>query len=536
MTASTSPGPGMLSRRAAMKAGVALPAAVAGVGVASRPVVAQPAQAGLTPDRVAEAVAQLPSMVREAMGSTGIPGVAVAVVYDDAQVYAEGFGVRDSGAADPVDADTVFQIASISKPVSSTVIAALVGEGTIAWDTKIADLDPAFALADPWVTANVTISDLFSHRSGLPAHVGDELEDLGGDRVAILHSLRHVPLAGAFRASYAYTNYGLTAAAEAVASSAGVEWETLVAERLFQRAGMLRTTGRHAEFVTMSNRAVGHVSEGGAWVHRFDRQPDAQSPAGGVSSSVNDLTRWIRLHLNGGVLEGEPIVEQAALEATYLPHAIQRVSERPARQPAGFYGLGWNVDYDAQGDIVLGHSGAFILGAATCVRLLPQYGLGIVVLTNAAPVGVAEAISLAFFDLCRFGEVRNDYLTIMRGVLEEALAPPFGQDVAEPAVDFSPPRESATYVGRYANAVFGELEVFADGSELSMVLGPAGMTFPIEHHSRDVFSYYASGETGEARAAVTFTVGADDRARRVVIENLDLYGMGMFVRIPEDDS
>ncbi len=515
------------TRRRAVQVGSVTP--LLAVAVASgTPVATAQDQPGVSPDRVTSAVSALPGIVRDLMDRTGVPGMAVAVVYGDEVLVATGYGVCDAAAGEPVDADTVFQIASLSKPVSTTVVAALVGEGVVAWDTRMAEIDPGFALSDPWVTANVTLEDLFSHRSGLPDHAGDTLEDLGGDRDAVLHSLRYIQPHGPFRSSYAYTNAGFTAAAIAAASEVGMEWEDVAAVKLFEPAGMTRTTMRNSEFVAMDNRAVGHVLQGDTWVHAFDRQPDVQSPAGGVSSSVNDLARWMRVQLNAGSIDGEQIIPATALEGAHVPHVVFP-SDHPSTEPASFYGLGWNVSYDG-GDIVLSHSGAFAYGAATTVRLLPKDGLGIVVLTNAAPIGVAESASLAFMDLCQTGEVSMDYLEVLRPYLEAAAKPLYGDVVAQPPAVVEPPSSQETYLGTFDNLVFGVLEVVADGENLEIVLGPNDSRFPLTHYSRDVFTYFPTGENAELDSAVTFVVDATGRASQVVLENLDLYGAGTFVR------
>jgi pimeloyl-ACP methyl ester carboxylesterase len=140
---------------------------------------AQEAKHQVTSEQVKAAVMALDKLTHKVMPETGIPGMAIAVVYQDQVVFAKGYGVRQVGQSEPVDADTVFQLASVSKPIGSTVVAALVGEGKIAWDSHISDLDPGFAMYDPWVTRHLTIRDLYAHRSGLPDHAGDLLEDLG---------------------------------------------------------------------------------------------------------------------------------------------------------------------------------------------------------------------------------------------------------------------------------------------------------------------------------------------------------------------
>jgi CubicO group peptidase (beta-lactamase class C family) len=103
------------------------------------------------------------------MARTGVPGVAVGVVYKDKVIYAKGFGVREVGKPGAIDPDTVFMLASVSKPIASTVVAKLVGNGVVRWDDPAKRHNPAFALRDPYVTENATIADLLSHRSGLKA-------------------------------------------------------------------------------------------------------------------------------------------------------------------------------------------------------------------------------------------------------------------------------------------------------------------------------------------------------------------------------
>jgi Beta-lactamase class C and other penicillin binding proteins len=132
--------------------------------------------AGVTPEKVKAALTELEKLAKEALKKPGVPGLAIAVVYQDRVVYARGFGVREAGKPDLVDADTVFQLASVSKPLGSTVIAVLVSDKLVTWDDRIIDHDPGFRMHDPYVTAALTIRDMYSHRSGLPEHVGDLLK------------------------------------------------------------------------------------------------------------------------------------------------------------------------------------------------------------------------------------------------------------------------------------------------------------------------------------------------------------------------
>mgnify|MGYP001810257128 CR=1 FL=1 len=208
--------------------------------------------------QIDRALEQLDTLAAAIMKTSGIPGMAVAVVRDGRAVYAKGFGIRKAGAPEAVNADTVFQIASLSKPVTATIVARQVQAGIVGWDTPVAKHLPWFKLKDPWVTTHMTIGDLLSHRSGLPDHAGDTLEDLGFDRRQVLERLRLLPLAP-FRISYAYTNFGFTAGAEATAVASGKDWATLSEDALFKPLGMTSTSARFADFEKRSNRAFGHV-------------------------------------------------------------------------------------------------------------------------------------------------------------------------------------------------------------------------------------------------------------------------------------
>ena len=196
-----------MTKRAAAAA-VTVLLGMTGCGPA-RPVSSPPALSDAPPNevsglaipagRVDEAVAKVDGLVGDLMKSTGVPGMAVAIVHGGKVLYAKGFGVKDvsrgQGQENKVDADTVFQLASVSKSVGSTVVAHEVSDSVVAWDTPVTSKLPWFALGDAYVTGHVTIADLYSHRSGLPDHAGDKLEDLGYDRRQTLERLKYLPLA-----------------------------------------------------------------------------------------------------------------------------------------------------------------------------------------------------------------------------------------------------------------------------------------------------------------------------------------------------
>jgi CubicO group peptidase (beta-lactamase class C family)/pimeloyl-ACP methyl ester carboxylesterase len=484
----------------------------------------------VTSEQVTKAIQELERLAQKQIQQNAVPGIAIAVVFQDKLVYAKGFGVRDMSTKVPVDADTVFQLASLSKSIGSTVVAELVGEGKITWDSKLSLLDPTFAMFDPWVTHEITIRDMYAHRSGLPEHAGDLLEDLGFTRAEILHRLRYQHPATSFRSHYAYTNFGMTEGGVAAAKAYDLEWEAAADERLYKPLGMTSTSSRYADFVARTNKALGHVLVNGKWVQKFKRDPDAQSPTGGVSSSVNDLAKWMRLQLANGKFEGKQIVDEKALVETHHPHMLTGFN--PFTQLPTFYGLGWNVSYDPEGRLRLNHSGAFGLGAATYVNLVPGEKLGIVVLTNAYPLGIAEALGTTFLDIALYGKSTQDWFALFKQVYSNpaAIGTVLGFDYSKPPTSAAPALRNSAYVGRYTNDYFGDISIVERDSGLKIVQGPKNKTFPMKHYDRDTFTYETEGENAVGRSGITFTVGPDGKATQVLVENLNVRGEGVFKR------
>ena len=497
---------------------------------------AQPASNAVTEEKVKAAWIQLETLITAEMQKTGIPGIAIGIVYRDKPIHLKGYGVRDVGKSYPVDADTVFQLASVSKPLGSTVIAGLVSDGIVKWDDPISKYDPGFEMDTPYLTRNVTIGDMYSHRSGLYDHAGDLLEDMGYGRADILYRLRFVPTGNKFRSQYAYTNFGVTEGGVAAAKAAGKTWEEISEERLYKPLGMNSTSSRLSDFLAHTNHARGHVLIDGKWEAKYQREPDAQSPAGGASSSAHDMAQWMRLHLGGGKVDGKQIVAADALAETYRPQMVSNPARDPATDRTGFYGLGWGVGYDELGRVKLSHSGAFDLGAATTVYLLPSEQLGIVILTNAAPIGVAEALAQSFLDLATYGEVKRDWIKLYRegfAVLATAGRSPIDYSKAPPAQP-APGLPNDGYVGAYHNDFFGDVEIVAKDGGLVMQQGPRKTPFSLKHYNRDVFFYETAGENAVGLTGVTFTIGAHGKATSMVVENLNSEGLGTFARVPDE--
>ena len=477
----------------------------------------------ITDENFVKAVDALPGIVQEAMDRTGVPGISVAVVRHDQVLLTAGYGVRLAGSGEPVNADTVFQLASLSKPIGATVVSRAVSEGAVAWDDPVRRYLPWFEIGDDFVSRHVTLEDLYSHRSGLPDHAGDHLEDLGFERKQILRKLRLLPL-GPFRAQYAYTNFGLTAAAESVARANHTTWEDLSEDLLYQPAGMLHTSSRYDDYMSAANHATTHQrSSSGEWVPGPPRDPDPESPAGGVSSTANDMARWMQLQLGNGALDGVELIKSDVIQVMRQPRSFNSILVDPQARPST-YCLGLILRADGTGHAVWSHNGAFLLGAATTVTMIPAGDIGITVLTNGEPHGIPEAIAAEFVDIVETGAVQRDWLSVYQQAFDPFYVNPSELAGKDPPSNPTPSEPLRYYAGNYRNDYYGKASITIDDDGLVMALGPEPQYYRLQHWDGNVFAYYPRGENGLGITAVTF----DPKHRTVTVENLDENGLGTF--------
>ena len=430
----------------------------------------------------------------------------------------------------------MFQLASVSKSLAATVVSSVVGTGEVTWTSRLADVNPGFALNEAWPTQEVSLADLFSHRSGLRDHGGDVLEDLGFDQDTILYRLRFLEPEYSFREGYAYTNFGVTAAAVAAAHAAGATWEDLSEERLYRPLAMTSTSSRFADYMAHENRAIPHVKRNGTWqVTPIQRDPDPESPAGGVSSNVTDLTSWLRLQLGQGHFDGQDLIPAAALAPMHRPQSVSNPPANPATDRAGFYGLGANVSYTKFGTPQWSHSGAFNLGAGTAYYLLPAAGFGIIALTNGEPVGAPESLALTVLDIVQGVADVPDWLARVGAVFNAIDAPSYGADS-----DWTTAPETATsalasdaYLGTYRNDFYGDVDIVASGDDLVLRIGPKPVEFPLTHFDRDTFTWQPTGENAYGLSGLTFRMGDNDQASGFSDQYLGSGGAGDLMRKQE---
>jgi CubicO group peptidase (beta-lactamase class C family) len=356
---------------------------------------------------------ELDALIQHSMHTFNVPGIAVAVIKDDKVIYAKGFGVRSLNTGAKVDEHTLFGIASNSKAFTTAALAILVDEKKIKWDDKVTDIIPEFKMYSPYVTDEFTIRDLLTHRSGLGLGAGDlMLWPEGSDvtRTDIIHNLRYLKPTSSFRSKYDYDNNLYIVAGEVIARVSGMSWEDFIQQRIFQPLGMTESYVSFQRVANRSNIIEPHVEIDGK-VQVVDAEiNEVANAAAGINTNLNDLSKWVRMQLNGGKYGTDAhLFSDKAQQEMWSPQTILPVSANNNFYNTHFsaYGLGWGIS-DVNGYKQLSHTGG-LTGVVTQVTMIPELKLGIVVLTNqqegAAFSSITNTIKDSYFGMPKVDRV-----------------------------------------------------------------------------------------------------------------------------------
>jgi CubicO group peptidase (beta-lactamase class C family) len=456
------------------------------------------------------------------MKTFGVPGMAVAVVKDGQVVLAKGYGVRKLGEPTPVDAQTLFGIASNTKAFTATALGLLVEEGKIDWDEPVTRILPWFQMWDPYVTREMTVRDLLVHRSGLGLGAGDLLlfPETTYTRREILDRLRFIRPATSFRSAYAYDNILYVAAGLVIEAISGRPWEDFIAERIFKPAGMASSRPRHSADLAGRNVAVPHAAlESGVVPIPVDEN-DNMNPAGGILSCAEDMARWMLVHLGEGAIPGGGRLYSARTEkelttlVTPMP-----ISDPPAellaqRMNFSGYALGFRVS-DYRGRKLVNHTGG-LSGYVSRTVMAPELGLGIAVLTNQESDQAYNSIIYAVLDQA-MGAPPYDWAAAYLKVGARAAArtaETLKQAGAKRDASLRPSLPLAAYAGPYEDAWYGPIALTVEGAGeaahlvMSFAKTP-GMAGDLEHWSRESFVVRWRDRELRADAYVTFVLDPD---------------------------
>lgn len=436
-------------------------------------------------------------------------GLAVAIVKDGRILMEQGFGVRDVRTREPIDADTIFAIGSMTKSITAVAAGTLVDQRKLAWDDLLSRHVPGFAVGDPYVTGAATIRDALSHRTGFDWSI-DPLMISAKSRSEVIAGVAHLTPAKPFRAQFDYSNIMYIIASEAVGAAGGKGWQALVAESIFKPLAMTRSSTNIAALNGADNVATPHRNLGAGPQPIPRGNTEITSGAGAINSSAHDIARLLAVLANGGAMpNGTELVKPATLNDLFTPQI--NIDRDPAlEQFTNFhsYGLGWEL-IDYKGRKVAFHGGA-IDGMLSQMAIVPQERLAIVVLTNTDGARyLPDSLVSAILDRFLGGEQRDwntSYLA--RGIrMREIL---YGTPLQQRDTRLTQSLDA--YAGTYRGAL-GEIAISSSGQQLQFTYG--ALTGALQHWHFDTFRG-GFGTYGDR--LVTFAMGSDGRPSRLSVE------------------
>ena len=452
-----------------------------------------------------------------------VPGMAVAVVQDGRIVFEKGYGVRRMGSPEPVDAHTLFAVGSTTKAFTVATLLMLADSGKVDLDAPVRRYLPQLELKDPFVTRDLTVRDLLTHRSGVEAN--DFVWLLGYPRADLIRRMRYLPQVAGPRARYAYNNLSYMLAGEVAAAAAGEPWDALVRRRILEPVGLRETVTGLAQVAGRANVATAHVRVNDSTRAIPERDLDNVAPAGSMHASAHDMARWLAFLMDSARADGRTFFSAGAWRQMFSPQFVVPLDEfYPGARLAGThvvtYGLGWFLE-DYRGQFVAMHTGS-IDGMSAIVGILPDRRSGIVVLANLDHAEVRHALLYRALDQF-IGGPQRDWSGELRTLYGALSAQQKAIDAARLARRVKGTRPSvplAGYAGTYANALYGDLRVSLEGGRLVARLGPR-MTMDLEHWSWDTFRGRSRGPWDDGDAFVTFSLGTDGTVETATIEGLD---------------
>jgi CubicO group peptidase (beta-lactamase class C family) len=462
-------------------------------------------------------------VVERARSTFDVPGIAVAIVKDGRVVLAKGYGVRKTGDAAPVTEHTLFRIASNTKAFTSAALAILVDQKRIGWDDPVTQHLPAFQLYDPYVTREMMIRDLLTHRSGLGLGAGDLMffppSDLPSDE--IVRRLRFIKPATSFRSTYAYDNLLYLVAGSIIpAVTNGQSWADFLKSRIFTPLGMTETLTDTDSFKAAKDAATPHSKLSGKLEALPQENVDNNAPAGALVSSVSDLAKWMIVQLNGGLIEGNRrlFTEARSREmwsgVTVLPIEEPGSEAHPAfaetRPNFALYALGWGLR-DYRGKKTVGHTGG-LAGFVSRTAMVPDLKLGVVVLTNGEATGAHSAIANTVIDQY-LGAPETDWVAAFEARDKKAQA-----EVKPSAAmaNTKPSLPVASYAGRYRDAWYGDIRIEEHAGKLSIYFTHSpDLAGDLEHWQYDTFIARWKNRSLDADAYVTFTLSPEAKIDEV---------------------
>jgi CubicO group peptidase (beta-lactamase class C family) len=462
--------------------------------------------------------ADIDNYVGQVMKAFDVPGLSVAIVKDGKVVLAKGYGVRKMGNSAPVDENTLFGIGSNTKAFTTAALASLVDAGRISWDDRVYERLPGFQMYDPYVSHEMTIRDLLTHRSGMGLGEGDLLfwPHTTFTREDIIYRLRFMKPASSFRSRFAYDNLLYMTAGQIIPAVTGKSWDDYVRERILLPLGMTTTNLSNSEFKPGDNYAWPHAKVDGKLQTVEFVNLDNAGPAGSINSSAAEMAKWVLLQLNHGKIPGKEdrvFSERQSREMwsaqTILPAGGRSGPLAGLSSKFAAYALGWGLR-DYHGRKLVGHTGG-VEGFVSRVMLVPEENLGIVILTNAESGSAFDSILFHLLDHY-LGLAPTDWIAAYKeedAQGEKEAAEIMKEQEKGRAADSKPSLPMEKYAGVYNDAWYGPVTIRMENGKLVFTLDhTAKATSDLQHWQYETFKAHWRDRTIED-AFVTFTLKPD---------------------------
>lgn len=432
--------------------------------------------------------AEFDNYVRSAFNAYNIAGMSIAVVKDQQVVFSNAYGVKSKVTGELLDVNTVFGIASLSKAFTAAAIGILVDEGKLKWSDKVVDQLPTFKLYDPYATANFTVADLVSHRSGYNTFDGDLLwYGTNYSRTEIMERIAKLPNKTSFRESYGYNNIMFIVAGELVAKVSGMSWDRFIETRFFEPLNMTSSRTSTTQFTPNDNLAIPHVKGKPSEFLNYDNSGGAAA----LNASAMDLSNWLKMWTNNGIYNGDTILTASTVNYLLSLQTPQTVSSFDQSNGINFkgYGSGWFLfDYDGK---KVAHHGGGLPGFISKIGFVPQENLGFVVLTNDES-SLPAALMYAILDEFMKTDSDKDWADLYLGFskrYEDRLEKERKEKLAERKKKTKPSVALESYTGIYEDEMYGTATVALEKKSLKLVLNPAKELFnsDLEHWEDDTF-------------------------------------------------
>lgn len=463
----------------------------------------------------------LDAFAARAMKTFDTPGMAVAIV-EDGQASTHVYGIRKIGAAERVDAHTIFPIGSNTKAFTAAALAILVDQGKLHWDDLVVDKLPGFRMYDAYTSQHMTITDLLVHRSGLGLGEGDLmfLPSTTRTRAELVHAIRYLKPATGFRSGFAYDNVLYSVAGELVEAVSGERWEDFVQRHMLLPLGMRDTLtsidAQATDSVSLHGKISGPVrGMGPPSVLSTVLSGDVCAPAGALRVSADDMTHWLRVQLAHGALDGgKRLFSEAASQALWSSQTLVPIEPTPAslaltRPAYQAYALGLFVR-DYRGHQLVMHTGG-VLGAYSVVAMIPEKHVAFAIMLNAEDAGTLMATFYHLLD--HYLDLPpTDWIATYRQMDELGLAAALKamqtrQEKTHP--ERGPSLSPAGYAGVFRDPWYGTATISRDanGLRISMDRTP-WLQGSLEHVQYDTFRTHWI-KPGLEDAYVTFALRPD---------------------------